>query len=172
MSVYFSGPPRTRQPFERVAQRRGITIANDVRGATSSIFDVSTFAAPTYHELGIALALRQSVLLIADVGTDPPFDLGRHAHYYEPDDPHLDRFLETHIDEPVTLAWEEMLPAVREALDLNGLDASVCLEMGIADALGRHTVLLADEDAIQRLPRDFPAAVGRVSPYTSADTRR
>jgi hypothetical protein len=173
MRLFLSCPPRTRDPFVCIAKQRGLEIVDEIRDASVAVFDLSTFAATTYYELGIALALRRDVLLVADEGTDPPFDLGRHVHFYEPHDADLDRFCDAHLMATVTLRWEAMIPTFRATLDLTGLDATVCFELGVADTLRRETSLVADEEAIRRLPRDFPAmAPERVSPCTSADTRR
>ncbi len=60
--------------------------------------------------------------------------------------------------------WDELCRASRVVVDLTGFNANVALELGIAHCLGRDTLIVGQEDTVDRL---FPAlAKLRVQPYS------
>ncbi|WP_224365055.1 hypothetical protein [Hyalangium versicolor] len=62
--------------------------------------------------------------------------------------------------------WEEICRASHLVVDLTGYNANVALELGLADTLGRHTLIVGQGDTVERL---FPAlAKRRVHPYSLA----
>ncbi|MDY7231185.1 hypothetical protein [Hyalangium rubrum] len=63
--------------------------------------------------------------------------------------------------------WEELCRASHVVVDLTGYNANVALELGLADALGRHALIVGQGDTVERL---FPAlAKRRVHPYALAN---
>jgi len=57
--------------------------------------------------------------------------------------------------------WEEIGKATHVAVDLTGFNPNVCLELGIADALGRRTLLIGPEGTDKLLQDSFPGIAKR-----------
>lgn len=53
---------------------------------------------------------------------------------------------ETEEQRIIRAIWQEICRATHVIVDITGLNANVCLELGLAQAVGRHTLLLARED--------------------------
>ena len=69
--------------------------------------------------------------------------------------------------------WEEIGRATHVTVDLTNLNPNVCLELGIADTLGRRTLLIGKKGTAERLKRDFPSiAKRRCHAYPGAEFQR
>jgi len=62
--------------------------------------------------------------------------------------------------------WQEICRASAVTVDLSGFNLNVCLELGLADALGRPTLLVAEAGTERRLAQALPSvAKRRCLPY-------
>jgi len=68
--------------------------------------------------------------------------------------------------EVIASIWEEIGRASRQIVDLTGLNLNVCMELGMADVLGRRTLLIGQTGTEKRLADEFPSiAKRRCHPY-------
>jgi len=57
--------------------------------------------------------------------------------------------------------WEEIGRATHITVDLTGFNPNVCLELGIANALGRNTLLVGREGTDKKLSEMLPSVAKR-----------
>jgi hypothetical protein len=95
--IFFSGPARVRDTVAAAAATLGLETDHpnragsdfaehrwqDLRAANVAVFDLSDGDAQVYYELGIALAVGSQLLLIAQDGTNVPFDVAQNVRLYE-----------------------------------------------------------------------------------------
>jgi hypothetical protein len=118
--VFFSGSDSTRRALDRVAQERHLVVSTathpgadtaearwrDLRAAGLAVFElarsdshrVEASDPQVYYDLGIAVALGTELLLLAEEGTELPFNIAQDPLYYPADGPG-DGFLEDALDE-------------------------------------------------------------------------
>lgn len=89
--IYFSGPVQMRRHLSLAAEACGATVSaldypgaepsearfRDLRAASVAAFDLTTKDPQVFYDLGIALALGTELLLLAQQGTDLPFDVAQ-----------------------------------------------------------------------------------------------
>jgi nucleoside 2-deoxyribosyltransferase len=94
--IFFSGPARIRSAVAAAAaalgletdhpSRAGAEFADhrwqDLRAANVAVFDLSDADPQVYYELGIALAVGSQLLLVAQEGTNVPFDVAQSVRLY------------------------------------------------------------------------------------------
>ena len=61
--------------------------------------------------------------------------------------------------------WQEICIATHVTVDLSGVNLNVCLELGIADAIGRRTLLIREQGSDGRLQKALPVAKRRCLAY-------
>jgi nucleoside 2-deoxyribosyltransferase len=95
--IFFSGPSRIRSLVAAAAAglsletdhpfRGGADFAEhrwqELRAANVAVFDLSDDDPQVYYELGIALAVGSQLLLIAQEGTNVPFDVAQNVRLYQ-----------------------------------------------------------------------------------------
>lgn len=95
--LFYSGPAASRAPLERMAiklklelnpsMRPGADVDesrwHDLRVASVAVFDISMADPQVFYELGIALALGTELLLIAQQGSELPFDIAQNVRHYD-----------------------------------------------------------------------------------------
>ncbi len=57
--------------------------------------------------------------------------------------------------------WQELCRAIHVTVDLSGFNPNVCLELGIADTIGRRTLLLGEQGTERRLKEALPGVAKR-----------
>ncbi len=94
--IFLSGSESVRKTLETLADAVGLRVNptespgtdiaktrwRDLSAATLAIFDISTGDPQVFYELGIALANGTEVLVVAQEGTDIPFDIAQDIRFY------------------------------------------------------------------------------------------
>jgi hypothetical protein len=99
--IFFSGPAGAREAVAAAAAALGLESDQPkrpggdfaehrwhaLRAAGVAVFDLTGAHAQVYYELGIALAVGVQLLLLAEKGTDIPFDVAQDVRFYDRSQP-------------------------------------------------------------------------------------